>query len=213
MINLLNALLNYDLVTLSQSNVVWGIYFILFTVIFLENALLPAAFLPGDSLLLLTGALTAKGILPFFPTLGLLVTASGAGYWVNYLLGQWLGNTQLVQKWLVRMPERYHQRAYILSERYGSLALLVGRFLGFVRTLLPLFAGISGFRHKRFQFFSWIGALLWVYTFMIFGEKLTKISLFRQNETAGMTLLLVFPLVFLMVGIVGIFIAAYRQKK
>ncbi|WP_406818036.1 DedA family protein [Klebsiella variicola] len=40
--------------------------------------------------------------------------------------------------------------------------MLAGRFLAFVRTLLPTMAGISGLPNRRFQFFNWLSALLWV---------------------------------------------------
>lgn len=213
MSDILNALLNHDLATLSQPGMIWGIYSILFTVIFLESALLPAAFLPGDSLLILAGALAAKGILPFYPTMGLLVVAAGSGYWLNYLQGRWLGHTKRVEKWLAQVPEYYHQRAHELSEQYGSWALLVGRFLGFVRTLLPLLAGLSGLRQGRFQTFSWLGAMLWVYVLMAAGGALTEVSFFRQNEAMGMTLLLILPLVLLIAGIAGSIIVICRRKK
>lgn len=213
MTGMLNALLTHDLTTLSQPNMVWGMCGILFMVIFLESALLPAAFLPGDSMLLLAGALTAKGILPFLPTMGLLIAAAGGGYWLNFLLGRWLGHTRLVQKWLTRMPEHYHQRAYLLSKRYGALALIMGRFLGFIRTLLPLLAGISGLSQRKFQLFSWLSALLWVYALMAVGRSLTDIPFFRQNEAIGMASLLILPLFLLIAGVIGGIIVIYRRKK
>lgn len=213
MTDILHALLAHDLGALSQPGMEWGIYGILFAAIFLESALLPAALLPGDSLLLLAGALVAKGILPFWPALGLLVIATGAGYHVNYLLGRWLGHTRLMQKWLTRVPDQYHQRAHRLSERYGPLALLVGRFIGFVRTLLPLLAGISELRQGRFLFYSWTGAFLWIGTLMMAGEALTTIPFFRQHESAGMTLLLVLPLLLLVMGVAGSLIAVYCRRN
>ncbi|OWF90392.1 DedA family protein [Yersinia intermedia] len=189
------------------------IYVIFFTVIFLESALLPAAFLPGDSLLLLAGALIAKGILPFYPTLGLLVAATGIGYWLNYLLGRWLSHTKPIQKWLSGVPAHTHQQANALSERYGPLALLFGRFLGFVRTLLPLLVGISGLRSGKFQLFNWLGALLWVYALMTAGGALTDIPLFRDNEAQGMSLLLILPVMLLVVGIATSIIIAQQRRR
>lgn len=64
---ILHALWEQDFSVLSDPKMIWAIYGILFTTLLLENGLLPAAFLPGDSLLLLAGALIAKGVLPFFP--------------------------------------------------------------------------------------------------------------------------------------------------
>lgn len=68
---LITALLHQDLAVLSQPGTISWIYCILILAIFLESALLPAAFLPGDSLLLLAGAMTAKQILPFLPHSGI----------------------------------------------------------------------------------------------------------------------------------------------
>lgn len=59
---ILHALWQQDFSKLADPNVIWVIYGILFTTLFLENGLLPASFLPGDSLLLLAGALIAKGL-------------------------------------------------------------------------------------------------------------------------------------------------------
>lgn len=63
---LLHAMISNDLAYLSHPSMVWWIIGILFSIIFLESALLPAAFLPGDSMLLLGGVLTEKGSFPFF---------------------------------------------------------------------------------------------------------------------------------------------------
>lgn len=136
---ILHALWEQDFSVLSDPKMIWAIYGILFTTLLLENGLLPAAFLPGDSLLLLAGALIAKGVLPFFPTLSVLVIASSLGCWMSYIQGRWLGDTKLVQGWLVQLPAHYHQRAYHMFHKHGLVALLVGRFLAFVRTIcLPL---------------------------------------------------------------------------
>lgn len=213
MLSLLQALQSHDFTVLSQPGMLWGIYGILFAVIFLESALLPAAFLPGDSLLLLVGALSSQGILPFLPTMGLLIIATGTGYWLNYRLGGWLGHTQWARQYLSKVPECHQQRAYALSERYGPQALLVGRFIGFVRSLLPLLAGISGFRPSRFHLFSWSGALLWVSTVMMAGAVLTKVPFFRQNETAGMLLLLLLPLLLLVASLIGSLVVIWRRKR
>lgn len=58
---LLNALWAQDFETLANPSMIGMLYFVLFMILFLENGLLPAAFLPGDSLLVLVGVLCAKG--------------------------------------------------------------------------------------------------------------------------------------------------------
>ena len=57
---LLQALWAQDFETLANPSMIGMLYFVLFVILFLENGLLPAAFLPGDSLLVLVGVLIAK---------------------------------------------------------------------------------------------------------------------------------------------------------
>ncbi|CAK8742442.1 Inner membrane protein YqjA [Sodalis praecaptivus] len=118
----------------------------------MENGLLPAAFLPGDSLLILIGVLIAKGTLNFPLVLLLLTVAASLGSWISYLQGKWLENNRLVKSWLAHLPAHYHQRAYRMFHRHGLSALLIGRFVAFVRTLLPTIAGLSGLGSSRFHF-------------------------------------------------------------
>ena len=78
--------------------------------------------------------------------------------------------------WLAQLPAKYHQRATCMFDRHGLLALLAGRFLAFVRTLLPTMAGISGLPNRRFQFFNWLSGLLWVSVVTSFGYALSTVS-------------------------------------
>lgn len=94
---LLHALWQQDYEMLSDPTLVWAIYGVLFMILFLENGLLPAAFLPGDSLLILVGVLIAKGTMGFPLTLLILTTGASLGCWVSYIQGRWLGNTPTVK--------------------------------------------------------------------------------------------------------------------
>ena len=66
---LLNALWAQDYETLANPSMIGMLYFVLFMILFLENGLLPAAFLPGDSLLVLVGVLIAWGLVQLPPEL------------------------------------------------------------------------------------------------------------------------------------------------
>ncbi|SQI40716.1 Inner membrane protein YqjA [Providencia alcalifaciens] len=159
------ALWHQDYETLSNPSLIWSIYFMLFMILLLENGVLPAAFLPGDSLLILVGVLIAKDALSYPLTLVILTAGASIGCWVGYIQGRWLGNTAIVKGWLSHLPEHYHQRAHGLFHRHGLAALLIGRFLAFVRTLLPTIAGLAGLQNGRFQVFNWLSGFLWVFIF------------------------------------------------
>lgn len=94
---LLQALWAQDFETLANPSMIGMLYFVLFVILFLENGLLPAAFLPGDSLLVLVGVLIAKGAMGYPQTILLLTVAASLGCWVSYIQGRWLGNTRTVQ--------------------------------------------------------------------------------------------------------------------
>lgn len=210
---LLHALWAQDYETLANPSLVWAIYALLFLILFLENGLLPAAFLPGDSLLILVGLLIAKGTMSFPATLLILTTAASLGCWLSYVQGRWLGNTRIVQKWLSHLPEQYHQRAHSLFHRHGLSALLIARFVAFVRTLLPTMAGLSGLSNARFQLFNWLSALLWVLILTVAGYTLGNTPFFRRYEDHLMQLLILLPAILLVCGLIGSVVLVLRRRR
>lgn len=207
-----SALWQHDFAALADPHVIGVVYLVMFATLFLENGLLPASFLPGDSLLLLAGALIAKGVMGFVPTMLILTTAASLGCWMSYLQGRWLGNTRTVKNWLAQLPHKYHQRATCMFDQHGLLALLVGRFLAFVRTLLPTMAGISGLPNNRFQFFNWLSALLWVGVVTSFGYALSMIPFVKRHEDQVMTFLMILPMFMLAAGLLGTVIVVIKKK-
>ncbi|BDH44561.1 inner membrane protein YghB [Salmonella enterica subsp. enterica serovar Choleraesuis] len=210
--NIISALWQHDFAALSDPHVIGIVYCVMFATLLLENGLLPASFLPGDSLLLLAGALIAKGVMSFMPTIIILTVAASIGCWFSYIQGRWLGNTQLVRGWLNQLPQQYHQRATSMFDRHGLFALLAGRFLAFVRTLLPTIAGISGLSNRRFQFFNWLSGLLWVSVVTGLGYALSMIPFVKQHEDQVMTILMILPIALLLSGLVGALVIVVRKK-
>ncbi|MDF7679212.1 DedA family general envelope maintenance protein YqjA [Enterobacteriaceae bacterium ESL0689] len=209
---LLNAMWSQDYETLANPAVLGTLYFILFSILFLENGLLPAAFLPGDSLLVLTGVLIAKGAMGFPQTVLLLAVSASLGCWLSYIQGRWLGNTRIVQKWLSHLPSQYHQRAHNLFHKHGLSALLIGRFIAFVRTLLPTIAGLSGLNNARFQFFNWISGLLWVLILTSLGYLLGISPIFQKYEEQLMSGLMLLPVILLVFGFLGSLVVLWKKK-
>lgn len=210
--NIVQALWQHDFAALADPHVVGVVYCVMFATLFLENGLLPASFLPGDSLLLLAGALVAKGVMDFVPTVIILTAAASLGCWLSYAQGRWLGNTKIVKSWLQQLPPQYHQRATVMFDKHGLFALLAGRFLAFVRTLLPTMAGISGLSNRRFQVFNWLSGLLWVGSVSSLGYALSMIPFVKRHEDQVMTCLMILPMVLLVAGLVGTVFVVIRKK-
>lgn len=105
------AIWPHDFAKLINPDVLWIIYAVLFIIIVLENGIFPAAFLPGDTLLILSGALIAKGVLSFIPTVIILTIAASLGCWLGFLQGRWLSDTDIIKQWLKQILQEYHERA------------------------------------------------------------------------------------------------------
>lgn len=148
----------------------------------------------------------------FLFTIAILIVVVSLGCWLSYIQGRWLGNIKTVKGWLVQFFVKYYQRVICMFDRYGLLALLVGRFFVFVRTLLLIMAGIFGLLNRRFQFFNWLSGLLWVSVVISFGYVLSMISFVKRYEDQVMTFLMILLIVLLIVGLLGTLFVVIKKK-
>lgn len=171
---LLNFILHIDdhLITFVTTYGVWT-YALLFLIIFCETGILVAAFLPGDSLLFATGALTASmpNILNVHILFILLVTASVTGNGMNYFIGKWIGPKVFCSGNSWFFNKKHIQKAHMFYERFGGKAIVIARFVPIVRTVVPFIAGVGYMSYRHFFIFNLIGALLWIAT-LVYGSFL-----------------------------------------
>ena len=118
--DIIAALWQHDFAALADPHIVSVVYFVMFATLFLENGLLPASFLPGDSLLILAGALIAQGVMDFLPTIAILTAAASLGCWLSYIQGRWLGNTKTVKGWLAQLPAKYSCICPYVAANHGG---------------------------------------------------------------------------------------------
>ncbi|MGP1957862.1 MAG: DedA family protein [Arsenophonus sp.] len=207
------AIWHNDFTKLIDPDVLWIIYALFFIIIVLENAVLPAAFLPGDTLLILSGALIAKDVFSFIPTIIILTIAASLGCWLGFLQGRWLSDTNLIKQWLKEIPKEYHDRANKLFNQQGLYALLIGRFLAFIRTLLPILAGLSTLSHRRFQLFNWLSGILWIGIIVSLSYAINKIPFIEYHENIVMNILIFLPILLLIIGFISSVIIYWKYKK
>lgn len=147
------------------------VYFGLFFVIFAETGLAVGFFLPGDSLLVVTG-LMAKTlpdklyilyVLPAF-FLG-SVLGDNTGYWTGRVMGKSLFKRE--DSYIFK-PSRV-ERAHRFFEKYGAKTIILARFVPIVRTFAPLVIGASGMAYQTFLLFSVIGGLIWILSMVLAG--------------------------------------------
>jgi membrane-associated protein len=143
-----------------QSYGIW-VYAVLFLVIFVETGLVFMPFLPGDSLLFVVGAMAGADLLSLPLVLVLLTAAAILGDQCNFLIGRHFGQRllQANTRWFNRQA---YDQAHAFYERFGSVSIVVARFMPFVRTFAPFVAGVAHMDRRRFTLFNVFGAVVWV---------------------------------------------------
>jgi len=184
-VNLLDIVLHLDahLLKLVAEYGIW-IYAILFAIIFSETGFVVTPFLPGDSLLFVSGAIAASGEMNVHLLFVLLALAAVLGNSVNYAIGRWLGKhffTDGASRWL---NPKHLDKAHEFYERHGGKAVVISRFLPIVRTYIPFVAGMGQMDPGRFTMFNAAGAVLWVGSLTYAGFFFGNIPWVKGNLTA-----------------------------
>jgi len=160
------------------------IYVGLFTLIFMETGLVVFPFLPGDSMLFLSGSLAAvsgSGL-----NIGLLVVmlilAAILGDGCNFELGKRYGHRMITSRWLKRFlkPARITAAKQFFA-KHGSTAIFLGRFVPIVRTLVPFTAGMTGMRYRTFAIYNCLGAMIWILITLGTGYLFGNIAMVQQH--------------------------------
>ena len=157
------------------------IYVILFLIIFCETGLVVTPFLPGDSLLFALGALAALDDgLNVWILLSTLTVAGIIGDTVNYHIGKKLG-MKVFEK-----ETRFFKKQYLLDtqafyDRWGAFTIIAARFAPIARTFAPFVAGIGTMNYKKFLSYNVIGAIAWVFTFILAGYFFGNLPVVKRN--------------------------------
>lgn len=156
-------------------------YLILFVVIFSETGFVVTPFFPGDSLLFAVGAVAAIGNLNIFGLFLLLTLAALAGNITNYWIGSKVGSGIFKKEKSRFFNKEYLEKTRRFYEKYGSLTIVIARFMPFIRTFAPFVAGIGRMKYVRFLFYSFIGSLLWVSLFLFGGYFFGNLPTVKRN--------------------------------
>lgn len=177
----------------------WGAAFI----VFIECAIFPI--LPGDSLLFAVGMFIANdaeiihfGTLGKPATLGIAILVLVVAAVLGNVVGYWVGKT--ISPWLFKpragfigkiFSTKHLAQTHAFFERYGSKALVLGRFVPFVRTFVTMVAGAAGMSFRTFITWTGIGAVVWAAGVTLLGFFLGTIPLIKNNIDAVLVAIVV----------------------
>ena len=164
--------------SLIQSYGVWT-YLILFLIILAETGLVITPFLPGDSLIFITGVFAAQGGLNVFLLFFLLSSAAVIGDTLNYWIGSYFGEKVFAKNKLFK--REYLERTKEFYKKHGGKAIILARFIPIIRTFAPFVAGIGKMDYLRFLGFNLFGGIVWVAIFVFAGYFFGNISFVKEN--------------------------------
>ena len=160
------------------------IYVAVPALIFFETTALTGFVIHGELALLVGGVAAERGNASLAGLIALTWLAAVAGDSVSLLLGHRLG-----RPFLERHGARFGADAARLAgverffTRHGGKALVLGRFTGFTRAVLPFVAGSSGLPLRRLLPYSALSGLVWTATFLVIGFAFSE-SFADAGETA-----------------------------
>lgn len=164
-----------------------GLYLVAF-IIFAETGLFVGFFLPGDSLLFVTGLMIANSQSPFnndFANLvywiTLITTAGVIGNAVGYWFGRKTGPLLFERKDTLLFKKKHVIQAKEFYEKRGGSAVILARFLPIVRTFAPIVAGVVEMDRKKFFFFNVVGCIAWVASMTLAGYFLGENDWVKHN--------------------------------
>ncbi len=213
-----------------------GLWLVLF-VVFAETGLFAGFFLPGDSLLFVTGIYAHeitqadKTVVPglahqFLNVIGLggiqnpyldlvvliaLISIAGIlGNTVGYWFGRKSGTALYNRKDTFFFKQKFLHQAKDFYDKNGGFAVIVARFVPFIRTFAPIVAGIVEMDKKKYFFYNVVGCFAWVITMVCAGYFLNKAFPILQTKLELIVIVIVLvstlPIIYKM-------IQAKKEKK
>ena len=177
-------------------------------IIFAECGLLIGFFLPGDSLLFITGMFVSQGFIHLDPVWVclFLTIAAIVGNLVGYGIGYRAGPAIFKRDDSRLFKASHVARTHAFFEKHGVQAIVLARFVPIVRTFITVVAGVGRMPFRTYAIFSTLGALLWATGVTVLGYFLGQVAFIRDNVE-------VILIVVVLVSVIPIGIEALRHRR
>jgi membrane-associated protein len=193
-----------------QSIIHYGGLALLLFVVFAETGLLIGFFLPGDSLIFISGMICVSkpdllgvNLLTLISLLSLAaILGNCAGYWFGHKVGPSLFKRR--DSWIFK--RKYLELTKDFYDKNGGKTLVFGRFLPIIRTFAPILAGIIKVDFKAFMIYNIVGAFAWIGLLSGIGYYLGTYS-WVQNNIGYIIIGLI------VITLIPLFLTALKKKK
>lgn len=185
------------------------VYGILFAIIFIETGLVVMPFLPGDSLLFISGTVVAAAGLNVHALVAILALAAILGDSVNYSVGRYVGPRVYDRPDSRWIRQDHLKRTQAFYDRYGGITIVIGRFVPIIRTFAPFLAGVAQMPYPKFLAYNVAGGLLWIASLVYAGYLFGNIPWVKDN----LTFIVIGIVVVSLIPAISTFLAERRRAR
>lgn len=139
-----------------------------------ESLAVIGLFVPGLAFMTIIGFLINADVLQIIPTLSYAVLGAVVGDGISYYIG-WRFKDHLPNYWPFRKHTSWLARGKEFFVKYGTLSIVIGRFVGPVRPFIPVVAGMMHMKPRIFLFANILSALVWAPIYMMPGFLLGEL--------------------------------------
>lgn len=169
----------------------WALFFT-FLISFAESLAIIGSIVPGSVTMTAIGILAGSGVLRIDLTLLAAIFGAIGGDSFSYLMGH-LFSDKLYVMWPFRNYPSWLSRGKSYFAHHGGKSVIVGRFIGPLRSIIPLIAGMMHMSQWRFFSANVISAIGWSLLYVLPGVAIGAASNDLSSESA--TRLFIFVLV------------------
>ncbi len=154
-----------------------------FSISALESVAIIGTIIPGSVMMTAIGTLAGAGVIPLWQTIGWAILGAIVGDGISYWLGRHF-NERLPHVWPFRRFPGILENGEYFFKKHGSMSVFIGRFVGPVRALVPLVAGMLSMRPLKFYIANIVSAIGWAPIYMLPGILLGAASLELPPDVA-----------------------------
>ena len=160
---------------------------IIFLVALAESLAIVGVLVPGVIILVGAGTLIGSGVLDFWSMTAWAVAGAIIGDGLSF----WLGHhfEYLTERWSwFKLHPDHLEKGVNFFQKYGDISIVLGRFFGPIRAVVPLVAGMMHMPPKRFYLANVLSALAWGPAYLAPGILLGQAA--EQDSWTGLLIAL-----------------------
>ncbi len=182
------------------------VYVLLFLIVFTETGVVVMPFLPGDSLLFITGALCGAGLMNLPLAISVLLVAAILGDQCNYSIGRYFGPKVFQWEDSRFFNKKAFDKAHQFYETHGGVTIILARFMPFIRTFVPFVAGVAEMTRAKFSMYNVAGGIIWVVGLCLAGYFFGNMPWVQANLSKIIWALILVP------GLIALF-GAWKASR